>query len=337
MKQVVDIIIPTYNSMPWLEHTLQSVLNQTYKAINVFIIDDGSTDDTERFVQTITDKRVQYIKKQNGGVSSARNFGISKSKAPFIAFLDADDVWVPEKIEKQMALMLQDKKLGLVYGHHYIIDQDNVILGNLRVYKRGNIFSDLCDGNCIAGSASMALIKREVVENLGVFDESLVNGEDWEYWMRISEKYSIDFVPEIIASIRVHTNNAQGNTKKMADGLMQTLDSILARYSLTKNQHVRVSSYCLNNAINAYFSIGDYGSARKATRRLVKENPHALIDGSTWHVHLGFSLILRGLFTNKPFIQFKRFIARLLRLPFWIIRKVKCTFRKAFPWTSRSQ
>lgn len=323
MSQTVDIIIPTYNGMPWLASTLESVLAQSYEDIKVYIIDDGSSDGTADYVRSINDSRIAYLRKPNGGVSSARNFGIRHSSSPFIAFLDADDIWIPQKIEKQMKIMNTNPKVGLVYGHHYLIDEKDVVLSNLRINKRGNIFTDLCDGNCIAGSASMALIRRNVVEELGVFDETLINGEDWEYWLRIAKKYEVDFVPEIIASIRVHTNNAQGNTRRMADGLIKTLDVILQNYTLTKNQRVRVASYCLNHAINAYFSLHDYGAARRATIRLIKENPHALIDGSTWHVNLGFSLILQGIFTSTYLLATKRLITRVFRFPFWLIRRLK--------------
>lgn len=300
-KPFVDVIIPTYNGMPWLEQTLSSVLAQTYQYIKVYVIDDGSKDDTESYLATIKDSRVTYIKKKNGGVSSARNVGIQCSSSHFIAFLDSDDLWFPEKLEKQLALMNQDKGIGLVYGHHYNIDEENIILGNLRIYEKGWIFDKLCNGNFIAGSASMALVRRSVINDVGLFREDFINGEDWELWLRIAKKYRVDFVPEIIASIRQHSSNAQNNQTKMADALVYAYWVMKKEMTLNQSQQRLLASYCLFGPAVTYYVNGQYKKARRTLIALFQENPPAPKDFENWKLHVGFGMFTKIIFNNFVF------------------------------------
>src|ERR1700761_9344394 len=124
-KPAIDVIVPTHNGLPYLKSAVQGVLDQTYQNFELYIVDDGSTDKTAAYVHSLTDQRIHYIKKKNGGQATARNLGITKSSSPFLAFLDADDIWYPTKLEKQIALMQQAPDVGLVYGYQYTIDEDD--------------------------------------------------------------------------------------------------------------------------------------------------------------------------------------------------------------------
>lgn len=206
MKQItVDVIIPTYNGLPHLKEAVDSVLNQTYKNFCLYVIDDGSTDRgaTEKYIKGLKDRRVKYYKKPNGGQATARNFGIARSSSPYLAFLDADDLWRKDKLEKQLAVFRKKPSVGLVYGLHKLIDADGNVFGDVTYQKRGHLFKYLLSANWISGSGSMVLIKREVFERVGVFREDFLIGEDWEMWLRIARDYEIDYVPEFLADLRV--------------------------------------------------------------------------------------------------------------------------------------
>lgn len=297
----VDVIIPTYNSLPWLEDSIHSVLSQSYDNLLLYIIDDGSTDKTEDFVLSLRDKRIKYIKKTNSGVSATRNYGIRASSSPYVAFLDADDVWHEDKLKKQMDLISKVDDIGLVYGHTYNIGEDGVILSNLRNYYSGHISEVLANGNFISGSASMVLIPRKVFEDVGVFREDFVNGEDWELWFRISKKYKIDFVPEILASIRQHPGNSQNNTKKMTDGLVHAYHEMKQSLDLTKTEQRLLASYCLFNSAVEYYKIGERKLARKTLFALFRENPPAKSDFEHWLPHINFGVFSKILFSNIVF------------------------------------
>ncbi len=317
MNPTIDVIIPTFNSMPWIKNTIKSVLEQTHKDLNVYVIDDGSTDNTETFIKSLKDKRITYIKKENAGVSSARNVGIQHAKSDYIAFVDADDIWYPEKLEKQLKLLLEDPGVGLVYGHHYVIDEDDVVQRNLRIWKRGHIADELSGGNLIAGSASMVLIRRSVLDQVGLFREDLINGEDWELWLRIALISKIDFVPEILAAIRQHSNSAQyhsGNTKRMADNLIYAYGVMKQGLELTPLQRKRVASYCLYNAADLYLRMGDRWQAKKILLYLFRENTLAFFQMENWKVHITFGLFARVIFGNPVFDFTKRVVRKLFRI-----------------------
>ena len=324
----IDVIIPTYNGLPWLKATIDSVLAQTHKDLTLYIVDDGSADKTKEYVNSLKDKRVVNIYQKNNGQSSARNLGVSKSSSPFIAFLDSDDIWYPTKLEKQLAIMMAKADVGLVYGHHYLIDEEDVIQGNLRLWKRGNILDDLCGGNIIAGSASMVLVRREILEKAGPFREDFVNGEDWELWIRIAMLCEIDFVPEIMAAIRQRKNSEQVNTKKMADGLVYAHGVMTNTLTLTKTQRISISTYCLFNASASYLSIGLRPQARRTMIKLFKENPRLILHWDDWKIHYAVGLFSRVVIGNslfdimmRVFRKAKRGARKVINLIYRIVRR----------------
>ncbi len=323
-KPTIDVIIPTYNGLPWLQAAIESVLMQTHEQLKLYVIDDGSTDETKKYVKSIKDDRVVYIHKPNGGQSSARNLGIRSSHSPFVAFLDSDDLWTADKLEKQLAVMNSDSEVGLVYGHHYTIDEDDIVLRNLRIWKRGYIADDLSGGNLIAGSASMVLIRRTILTRAGFFHEDFVNGEDWELWLRIALISKIDFVPEILASIRQHPNSHQVNTKKMADGLIYAYGVMKQELDLSDMQRKRVASYCLFNAADMYLRLGNRWEAKRVLLYLFRENTRAFFQAENWKIHIAHGLFSRVIFGNPVFDFFMR-----------CLRKAIKVYKKAFRFSMR--
>lgn len=331
----VDVIIPTYNGLPYLKQTVDSVLTQTHKNLELYIVDDGSTDKTEAYVKSLRDKRVHYIKKKNGGQSTARNLGIKQSNSPFVALLDSDDVWYPTKLEKQVELMLNNENVGLVYGHHYMIDEEDVIHGNLRIWKRGRIFEDLCGGNFIAGSASMVLIRRSVFEDVGLFHEDFLIGEDWEMWLRIAYKYEVDFVPEIVAALRQRSDGMQQNHMKMSNGLVYMLDVMQEEFDLTLAQRRTMAAYCLYHAAVGYNAAGRRDLARKTFLKLFVKSPRRIFDIDHWKLHIGFGIYTRTVLGNPVFDaihwvyrQIVWLVGKILRIVFRTLNGIRRSLKK---------
>ena len=187
------------------------MLNQTYANIEIIIVDDGSSDSTRAVAAALMrcDSRVRYIYKQNGGVASARNRGIADAQGDFIATLDADDLWYPTKLERQIERFeASGPETALVYAWCCWIDDDSNVTGSAPpVRQEGRILAEMCLGNVVI-SGSNALIKREAMAGVGGFDESLRSRggqgcEDWKLYLQIAERYEIAVVPEYLRGYRI--------------------------------------------------------------------------------------------------------------------------------------
>jgi glycosyltransferase involved in cell wall biosynthesis len=227
----VDVVIPVYNGQRFIESALQSVFNQTFPPNRIIVVNDGSTDGTEEIVLRLQRKssiEIVYHSKANGGLSSARNAGISLSKAEYIAFLDADDEWFPFKLESQLALFLRSsfQRLGLVYCRYQIIGVEGTAIDYHvalpRADVRGRVFNLLMNGNYVTSSASGVLVKRECFDRVGVFDAELDAAEDWDMWLRIAEEYEFDFVSDRdLVKIRMHNSNMQKDAVLMFKNILK--------------------------------------------------------------------------------------------------------------------
>jgi glycosyltransferase involved in cell wall biosynthesis len=224
-NHLVDVVIPAFNAALYIDQTLESVASQGDILKSIIIVNDGSTDNTAQTVDEFCQKHphltVQLIHQENQGLATARNNGIKASSAPYIALLDSDDVWLPHKLSAQLAIFSEasDPKLAVVYCAYELIDQESKpILGKniiIQPHLRGQVSSRLQTGNFISGSGSSVLIRASVFQDIGYFDETLVASEDWDMWLRISQKYTFDFIDQVFVQIRVHPNNMQKDFLRM--------------------------------------------------------------------------------------------------------------------------
>ncbi len=206
MERSVSIIIPAYNSREYIGKAIESATSQSFKNIEIFVVDDGSTDGTKDAVESyIRDSKIRYIHQENKGPAAARNLGISKSSGEFIAFLDADDIWLPDKLEQQMPLF-DDPEVALVFS-------DTEIFGDGFPFKkhsefsrfaRGDVYAKLIMGNFIPTSS--VVVRRVAMDEAGGFDEDkkISIGEDYFLWLMIARKYKFDFSPESLVKYRIH-------------------------------------------------------------------------------------------------------------------------------------
>jgi glycosyltransferase involved in cell wall biosynthesis len=193
-KTSISVVIPTYNRAELVLRALRSVFTQTCPAEQVIVVDDGSTDDTGPLVR-IQFGSVDYLPQQNRGVSAARNRGIEVATGEWIALLDSDDEWLPEKLERQMACLEQEPDYRLCHTDEIWVRRGRRVNPRRKHAKQGGwIFRD-CLPLC-AISPSSVLIHRSVFDEVGRFDETLPACEDYDLWLRVCSRWPVLFVPE---------------------------------------------------------------------------------------------------------------------------------------------
>ena len=217
---LVSVIIPAFNSAKHLPCAIESALSQTYRNTQIIVIDDGSTDDTKNVIHTFIDK-ITYLRKNNGGPASARNYGIEKACGEYIAFLDADDYWLPEKLRDQVEFLALNPELKIVHTNAWIIEETKTICPVFLNYKpsSGNIFEELFLKNRI--NLLTVMLKRECFNIIKGFDESreLIGLEDYELWLRMSLKFKIGYLDRILAVYRLHDNNISNEKRLVRSNL----------------------------------------------------------------------------------------------------------------------
>jgi glycosyltransferase involved in cell wall biosynthesis len=194
---LVSVIIPTYNRANIIQSAINSAIAQTYKNTEIIIVDDGSNDATADLIAGFGNK-VKFIYKENGGVSSARNLGIRKSSGELIAFLDSDDVWLPEKLEKQVSFFEQNPDFGMVLCDCFFMNESREITDRFsrrqNLPNDGYILEDVFQNPYLVPSS--VLVRKEVLDEIGSFDEQISTAEDLDLHLRIAMNYKIALIAE---------------------------------------------------------------------------------------------------------------------------------------------
>ncbi|WP_017746882.1 glycosyltransferase family 2 protein [Scytonema hofmannii] len=196
----ISVIIPAYNAELTIGETIDSVLQQTFKDFEIIVINDGSQDRTLEILQSIQDDRLKVISYENGGLCVARNRGIARASGNFIAFLDADDVWTPDKLELQLAAFEEHPEAGVVYSWTYFMyvnEQRKAIsfIPSPQHSCTGNVYKTLLVDNFIH-SGSNTLIRKQAIDSVGEFDPACTGSADWDYWLRLSLHWHFIAVPK---------------------------------------------------------------------------------------------------------------------------------------------
>jgi glycosyltransferase involved in cell wall biosynthesis len=222
---LVSVIIPTHRRPVLLQAAILSVLNQTFQDFEIVVVDDASGDNTEEVVRSFGEPRIRYIAhKTNWRVAAARNTGMLNSGSPLIAFLDDDDEWLPAKLERQVELLGQCAFLtGVVYTGFQKVDRTSgELLSKVVPTKRGHILHELCRNNCV-GTASTVVLRRECLDEVGLFDETIEFGEEYEMWIRIAHAFDFAYLPEPLVRYSVHSTRLSTNYGVMVRGLERQL------------------------------------------------------------------------------------------------------------------
>jgi glycosyltransferase involved in cell wall biosynthesis len=237
-SQLVTVVIPAYNAAATLDETLRSVRSQTHHALEIIVVDDGSTDDTRIVAlrHAAADDRVQVVTQVNAGVAAARNTGWRRARAELIAFVDADDLWAPMKIERQIqALQAGGSRVGLVYCWFARIDREGTIIGMAKGERyEGMVLDRIFVGNFV-GNGSSILIRRQALIDAQGFDSCLraagAEGcEDFLLYCRIAENYHYAVVPEHLIGYRCLPNNMSSKRSNMLRSWLLVRDEMIARH-----------------------------------------------------------------------------------------------------------
>ena len=211
----ISVIIPAYNVSSTIKSTVQSVLKQSFSDFELIVIDDGSTDNTKEIVRDIKDSRIKLFSYYNGGLSVARNRGLKQATGEYIAFLDADDLWTEDKLEKQLAVLQANPKAGVAYSWtRYIDEQGNMLYDCNPIAFEGNVLGQLLLTNFLH-NGSNPLICSQAVKLVGEFDPKLKSSEDWDYYLRLAAHYSFMVVPEYQILYRKTSTNLSSNVERM--------------------------------------------------------------------------------------------------------------------------
>lgn len=257
---LVSAIIPNYNYGHFLAQTVDSVLAQTYKNVEIIVVDDGSTDDSARVLDGYGEK-IRWFRQANEGVSEARNRGVAESRGEILAFLDSDDIWLPEKIEKQVEIFQSDALVGLVHCGCVDFDNDGRLLEEHLEGLSGNVAEEMIRYRraVILGGGSAVAVRRRVFDEIGGFDPSLSPAEDWEFYFQAMRRHKVGFVPEILMKYRRHGGNNHMNIKRMERAIVGAYDKVFAEKDFEFNS-IKNACYGKIHTVLAgsYFHAGDY-------------------------------------------------------------------------------
>ena len=311
LHDLISVVIPAHNVEPFIRKTLLSVLDQTYRKIEVIVVDDGSTDQTAAIVRLIADNdpRVILIQTENRGVSVARNLAICRAKGAFIAPIDGDDIWHKEKLARQLATMQASRpEIGVVYCWSVGIDEhDRVILPTWNNSTAvGNVLRDIVVSG-IAGNGSTPLIRRECIEAVGGYDETLALCEDWKFYTALAGECEFAVIPEYLTGYRFRDDSASMQALPMEKAIAQVTSWIKKTWPWLPSDVFRDRSYTVN-AYLAFLAIRqrEFLHALRFLGLAVSARPSRLFDFS--YLQLFFLLFAhmvglrhyRWLFWRRP-------------------------------------
>lgn len=265
----VSVIIATYNMGQFLAEAIQSILNQTFQDLEVIVVDDGSTDNTQVCLERFrTDTRVIIVTQRNLGQPRAKNVGIERARGSYIAFCDADDYWLPQKLELQLPRFNHCQDIGVVYSPATALfpDGSRAELQGPK-YMRGDVLHTMFVRNIVPFGT--AVVRRECIDQLGAFDESFQMGIDWDLWLRISTRWKFDYVEEATYIYRIWDGQMSKNWRGRYDCALAIMEKFLAQYPNRLPAAVVASAYADTYTNLASHHLAHFG-IRKCLATLAK-------------------------------------------------------------------
>ncbi len=276
----VSVIVPAYNAAAYIQESIDSVLAQTYKNLEIIIVDDGSTDNTREVLEPYFDKRpIRYFYQTNQGLSGARNTGLRFSSGQFVALLDADDIFLPNKIARQVSCLLQNPDFGLCYCRVLHFSDTHPRQFYLHAYSHnhqnpsGHLFAPLLKKQFI--NPLSVLIRKTVFENFGYFNRNLRHTEDWELWLRWAYSgVKFYYLNETLALYRVRTSGNLSqflNEPKMKEKSLEIFLDLEKKLSAEEKRRYGLAAIIQSlrvKALLAYLLVGDKKNAQRFTSLL---------------------------------------------------------------------
>jgi glycosyltransferase involved in cell wall biosynthesis len=310
----ISVIVPAYNAERTILETITSVLQQTFSDFELIVINDGSTDKTLELLNTVKDSRLKIFSYENGGESVARNRGISQATGEFMAFLDADDLWTPDKLELQLAALQQNPEVGVAYSWAYYIDEKGESLqADQPIFFEGNVYAELLVRDFIV-SGSNCLIRREAIESVGEFDPALPCAADWDYWLRLAARWSFVVVPKPQIFYRISSNSASSKVEVMEKCNLIVIErgfqSAPSEMQSLKNQSL-ANTY--RYSAHLYLTrVGTADAAKQAAQKLwmaIRLYPRILRD--SWTRNLLIKALLMRVISPKVSRNLIQFVSKL--------------------------
>ncbi len=225
---VVSVIVPAYNAEAWIARAVDSALDQTFRDLEVIVCDDGSTDGTGRLLEAYRDPRLRVLRHENRGRGAARNAAMAAARGRYLALLDADDWWLPEKLAGDVAVLEASAGPALVYANLHVVDRDGQIARTMNnrhvVAHTGDVFALLLQRNFVP--TSTIVLPRETAGRAGPFDESLVRCQDWEWLLRVAARVPFRYRNEIVGFYDAHSWGTDEKTFATWEGALRLLDVV---------------------------------------------------------------------------------------------------------------
>lgn len=242
----ISVVIPTFNRAALLQRAIDSVLAQSYPVAEVIVIDDGSTDGTRQLVTSIPQHRIQYTYQDNQGVSCARNTGIKQATGNWIALLDSDDEWLPNKLETQIRALRDNPHYGFCHTNELWVRNGKRVNPMIKHEKNGGYIFEKCLPLCVI-SPSSVLIEKSVFEETGLFDESLPACEDYDLWLRYCATKPVLYVDEpLLVKYGGHEDQLSRKYLGMDRFRLQALVKLITTSELATNQVNAIKTTFLN-------------------------------------------------------------------------------------------
>lgn len=243
-KSLITVVIPAYNCEKYIAQTLSSVLAQTYKDLEIIVVNDGSTDSTGVVLSKYKDPRIKVFTTVNNGSQKARNLGLKEAQGEFISFLDSDDLWIKDKLESQLKAIYESGYLIAYSGTAYINEQGEYQRVGSFIFPSGNVFERLFEVNFIE-SGSNPLINTFALRSIGGFDEDFRAAQDWELWLRLAQYYEFAPVPKIGVLYRKRGDSLSSNLLRQEKYCLK----VISKYQETMT---------IKNVLRSKITIYDY-------------------------------------------------------------------------------
>jgi glycosyltransferase involved in cell wall biosynthesis len=288
----ISVIIPAYNAERTILKTIESVRQQTFQALEIIVIDDGSSDRTVELLGTVDDQRLKVYSYENGGLPTARNRGIARATGEYISFIDADDLWTKDKLAQQLLALQKNPQAGVAYSWVICMVEDPqnpshvTFVPDNKSNSTGNIYPDLLLGNFI-GNGSNILARTEAIESVGEFEPTLKSCEDWDYYLRLAAKWEFVLVPEAqvlyLKTAGTMTSKAHIMEAEGMRVLERAYEAAPTEFKSLKNKSLaNFSWYCGGIYLNHNSNTRDLTEARVRFWRAIRLNPAILLKQNTY-------------------------------------------------------
>jgi glycosyltransferase involved in cell wall biosynthesis len=286
---LISVIIPVYNGETTIQRTIESVFKQTVSDWELIVIDDGSQDSTVDILSQIRDSRLKVFSYPNAGQATSRNRGLAKASGDYIAFLDADDLWTPDKLEAQLNALQTHPQAAVAYSWtDYIDESDQFYRRGNHLTLNGNIYANLLLTDLFENGSNL-LICKKALDDVGGFDESLPPAEDWELWLRLASRYEFIAVPSAQILYRVSAHSASTQVGKMEAACLRVIEQAFSQAPeslqyLKKNSIANLYKYLTFKVLESSPARHQGITALGFFRQVILNDPSILRTGVSWKV-----------------------------------------------------